>query len=64
MIIRDLKGSIDLKETPVFQWSWKVMALPAGGHACQKSTDDEAAQVYVAWLRPPESVRSRIIGYV
>ena len=30
----------------------------------QKSTDDEAAQVYVAWLRSPEAVRSRIIGYV
>jgi hypothetical protein len=40
------------------------MALPAGGNACRKSTDDEAAQVYVAWLRTPESVRSRIIGYV
>ena len=64
MIIRDLGASIDLKETPVLQWSWKVMTLPAGGHACQKSKDDEAAQVYVAWLRPPESVRSRIIGYV
>ena len=34
------------------------------GHACHQSTDDEAAQVYVAWLRSPESVRSRIIGYV
>lgn len=63
-IIRDLNGSIDLKNTPVLQWSWKVMAIPAGGHACQKSTDDEAVQVYVAWLRPPESVRSRIIGYL
>lgn len=63
-IMRDIKGSVDLKETPVLQWSWKVTALPAGGYACQKSTDDEAAQVYVAWLRPPESVRSRIIGYV
>ncbi len=40
------------------------MTLPTGGNACQKSTDDEAAQVYVAWLRSPEAVRSRIIGYV
>jgi hypothetical protein len=63
-ISRDLRASVDLKETPVLQWSWKVMTLPGGGHACQKSTDDEAAQVYVAWLRAPESVRSRIIGYV
>jgi hypothetical protein len=63
-ISRDLRASVDLKETPVLQWSWKVMTLPGGGHACQKSTDDQAAQVYVVWLRAPESVRSRIIGYV
>jgi hypothetical protein len=29
-----------------------------------RPTDDQAAQVYVAWVRAPESVRSRIIGYV
>lgn len=63
-IMRDLKGSIDLKHTPIFQWRWKVTTLPPGGNACQNSKDDEAAQVYVAWLRPPEAVRSRIIGYV
>jgi len=63
-IIRDLKASVDLKETPIIEWRWKVITLPTGGNACQKSTDDEAAQVYVAWLRSPEAVRSRIIGYV
>ncbi|HEV8721673.1 MAG TPA: DUF3047 domain-containing protein [Candidatus Binatia bacterium] len=63
-ISRDLKGSVDLNETPILEWRWKVMTLPTGGNACQKSTDDQAAQVYVAWLRSPESVRSRIIGYV
>jgi hypothetical protein len=61
---RDLEASIDLKETPSLEWRWKVMTLPSGGNACQKSTDDEAAQVYVAWLRTPEAARSRIIGYV
>jgi hypothetical protein len=63
-ISRDLRASVDLKETPVLQWSWKVMTLPGGGHACRKSTDDQAAQLYVVWLRAPESLRSRIIGYV
>ena len=63
-IIRDLKASVDLKETPIIEWRWKVITLPTGGNACQKSTDDEAAQVYVAWVRSPEAVRSRIIGYV
>lgn len=50
-ISRDLKASVDLNETPILEWRWKVIALPTGGNACQKSTDDEAAQVYVAWLR-------------
>ncbi|HEV8719027.1 MAG TPA: DUF3047 domain-containing protein [Candidatus Binatia bacterium] len=63
-ISRDLKGSVDLNETPILEWRWKVITLPTGGNACQKSTDDEAAQVYVAWVRAPEAVRSRIIGYI
>jgi Protein of unknown function (DUF3047) len=63
-ISRDLKASVNLDETPILEWSWKVTRLPTGGNACQKSTDDQAAQVYIAWLRVPESVRSRIIGYV
>jgi hypothetical protein len=63
-ISRDLKASVDLNETPILEWRWKVITLPTGGNACQKSTDDQAAQVYVAWLRSPEAVRSRIIGYV
>jgi Protein of unknown function (DUF3047) len=63
-ISRDLKALVDLEETPTLEWRWKVITLPTGGNACQKSTDDQAAQVYVAWLRVPESVRSRIIGYV
>ena len=63
-ISRDIRDWVDLDETPILEWSWKVTRLPSGGNACQKSTDDQAAQVYVAWLRAPESVRSRIIGYV
>lgn len=63
-ISRDLKASVDLNQTPILEWRWKVVTLPTGGNACQKSIDDQAAQVYVAWLRAPEAVRSRIIGYV
>lgn len=63
-ISRDLKASVRLNETPILEWRWKVTTLPAGGNACRKATDDEGAQVYVAWLRAPEAVRSRIIGYV
>ena len=65
-ISRDLRGQgqFNLRETPVLEWSWKVITLPTGANACQKSTDDEAAQVYVAWLRFPQTVRSLIIGYI
>jgi len=61
---RDIKGKVDIKQTPILEWSWKVTTLPKGGDACRKDADDEAAQVYVAWPRFPEQVRSRIIGYI
>jgi DUF3047 family protein len=63
-ISKDIKGKINLKETPFLEWSWKVTVLPKGGNACKKETDDEAAQVYVVWPRFPEAVRSRIVGYI
>ena len=61
---RDIKGQVNLKETPIIEWSWKVMALPKGGDSCKKATDDQAVQIYVVWPRFPEAVRSRILGYV
>ncbi len=61
---RDVKGRIDLRQTPVLEWRWKVVTLPRNGNACAKATDDEAAQVYVAWPRFPEAVRTRSLGYV
>ena len=32
-INRDLKASVDPKETPILEWRWKVMKLPTGAHA-------------------------------
>src|SRR5207253_4956984 len=63
-IARDVKGKVNLKETPILEWSWKVTVLPKGGDSCKKATDDQAAQVFVVWPRFPEPVRSRVIGYV
>jgi hypothetical protein len=63
-ISRDIKGKVNLKETPLIEWSWKVVTLPKGGDSCKKATDDQAAQVFVVWPRFPTAVRSRIIGYV
>ncbi|MEK7701302.1 MAG: DUF3047 domain-containing protein [candidate division NC10 bacterium] len=63
-VSKDLKGRINLHETPILEWSWKVVALPKGGDSRSKHADDQAAQLYVAWPRFPQAVRSRIIGYV
>lgn len=63
-VSKEVKGKVDLKETPVLEWSWKAVVLPKGGDSRKKSTDDQAAQIFVAWPRFPEAVRSRIIGYV
>jgi hypothetical protein len=63
-ISKEVKGKVNLKETPVLEWSWKMVALPKGGNSCVKATDDQAGQVFVMWPRFPEQVRSRIIGYV
>jgi len=63
-ISKEVKGKVNLKETPILEWSWKMGALPKGGNSCVKATDDQAGQVFVMWPRFPEQVRSRIIGYV
>lgn len=63
-ISKDIKGKVNLKETPFLEWTWKAVALPVGGDSRKKELDDQAVQVFVAWPRFPEMVRSRIIGYV
>jgi DUF3047 family protein len=63
-ISREIKGKVDLKQTPVLEWTWKTVALPENGNSCKKATDDQAVQLFVVWPRFPEAVRSRIIGYV
>jgi hypothetical protein len=63
-VSKDIKGKIDLKETPILEWSWKAVALPRGADSRKKATDDQAAQLYVAWPRFPQAVRSQIIGYI
>jgi hypothetical protein len=63
-IAKDLGGRVNLKVTPVLQWSWKMVELPRGADARRAATDDEAGQLYVVWRRFPEALRSRIIGYI
>jgi hypothetical protein len=61
---RDIRGRVNLKETPILEWSWKAITLPKNGDCRKKATDDQAAQLYVVWPRFPEAVRSQIIGYI
>ena len=63
-IARDITGKVNLKQTPILEWSWKATILPTGGDLRRKETTDMAAQLYVVWPRFPTLLRSRIIGYV
>ncbi len=46
-----LERSVDVNpaETPFLTWRWKVTQLPTGGDFRHSSTDDQAAQVLVAF---------------
>jgi len=55
---------VDLRATPILEWSWKAVQLPAGGDIRRKETSDLTAHIYVIWPRFPAMVRSRLIGYV
>jgi hypothetical protein len=63
-IRRDIRGKVNLNETPILEWSWKAITLPKNGDCRKKGTDDQAAQLYIVWPRFPEAVRSQIIGYI
>jgi hypothetical protein len=63
-ITKELHGRVDLRQTPVLEWRWKAVELPAGGDSRRKAADDQAAQLFVVWPRSPEFLRSRILGYV
>jgi hypothetical protein len=40
---------VDLSQYPLLAWDWKVTELPEGGDFRKSSTDDQAAQVLVAF---------------
>jgi hypothetical protein len=45
------KVNADLNQFPVLSWKWKVTHLPKGGDFRKSSTDDQAAQLFVAFGR-------------
>jgi hypothetical protein len=42
---------VDLKQYPLLTWKWKVVKLPAGGDFRKSKTDDQAAQLFVAFSK-------------
>ena len=63
-IRKEIKGKVNLKETPILEWTWKAVVLPTNADCRKKNADDQAAQLYVVWPRFPREFRSRIIGYI
>lgn len=55
---------LNIREIPYLNWQWKVLKLPDGGDVRRKSTDDQAAQIYIVFPKFPLQVNSRIIGYI
>jgi hypothetical protein len=49
---------VDITQFPVLTWTWKVSELPSGGDFRHSGTDDQAAQVLVAFSD------RRILSYI
>jgi hypothetical protein len=54
---------VDLEATPILEWSWKVVEIPAGADVRQRGTSDLTGYLVVVWPRFPEALRSRLIAY-
>jgi hypothetical protein len=42
---------VDLKKFPMLAWKWKATKLPVGGDFRKSKTDDQAAQLFVAFTK-------------
>ncbi|MFN2288167.1 MAG: DUF3047 domain-containing protein [Chromatocurvus sp.] len=59
-----MREGIDLKETPVLEWEWRVDRTFAGLDESRKSGDDYAARLYAVDEHPFIPWRARSINYV
>jgi len=55
---------VDVRQTPILEWRWKILTLPEGGDLRNKGTNDQAIQIYVTFPRFPSPIRSRFVGYI
>ena len=56
------KIDVDIKEYPYLNFRWKVIELPKNGDFRKKETDDQAAQVYIAF--GTFRLTAKIVGYL
>lgn len=56
------KINIDIKEYPYINFRWKVVELPQNGDFRKKETDDQAAQIYIAF--GTFKLTAKIVGYL
>ncbi len=54
----------NIKDYPYLNWTWKVVKIPPKGDVRARSTDDQAAQIYVVFPRWPAFINSRMLGYI
>jgi hypothetical protein len=54
---------VDLAATPILEWRWKIVELPAGGDVRHRGTSDLTGHILVVWPRFPEALRARVIAY-
>jgi len=59
-IAKDITGKVNLKETPILEWTWKAMILPTGGDLRRKETTDIAAQTLCCMAALQGSQASRL----
>jgi hypothetical protein len=57
-------AEFNLKKYPVMEWKWMVTKLPDGGSAADFAKNDMAIQLFVVIKQWPESMNSRLLGYV
>ena len=50
--------TVSTRQYPMISWKWKVMKLPGGGDFRKSKTDDQAAQLFVAFSN------KKVIGYI
>ena len=57
---------LNIREYLYLNWTWKVSKLPPGGDVRKSETDDQAAQIYLAFPAKgfPAKLNTPVIGYI